>query len=81
MGKLSFATTNHFVLINHSDLYDVIMDPTLLPPTYDKPASYAPGITLTLPRPSTVLDICDFVVEYINSDVLVRAWLLKRDDY
>lgn len=28
--------------------------------------------TFTLERESTVEDICDFIVEYINSDVLVR---------
>jgi RNA-dependent RNA polymerase len=54
-----------------SDLYDVIMDPDLLPPTSDRAASYPSPDPLTLDRPSTVTDICDFVVEYINSDVLV----------
>ncbi|KAJ7481232.1 RNA dependent RNA polymerase-domain-containing protein [Mycena galericulata] len=43
----------------------------LLPPNQEKPASYPDGDTLTLERDSTVDDICDFIVEYINSDVLV----------
>jgi len=34
------------------------------------PAEYPDGATLTLDRDSTVEDICDFVVEYINSNVL-----------
>ena len=36
-------------------------------------AEYPPGETLTLDRESTVEDICDFIVEYINSDVLVGS--------
>ncbi len=60
-----------------SDQYDVIVDNELLPPTKHKPADYPPGVTFTLldedgePRECEVEDICDFIVEYINSDVLV----------
>ncbi|KAJ7685522.1 RNA dependent RNA polymerase-domain-containing protein [Mycena polygramma] len=42
----------------------------LLPPNQEKPAEYPDGDTLTLDRDSTVADICDFIVNYINSDVL-----------
>ncbi|KAJ7709483.1 RNA dependent RNA polymerase-domain-containing protein [Mycena rosella] len=52
------------------DMYSVIQYSPLLPPNQEKPASYPDGDTLTLDRDSTVHDICDFIVEYINSDVL-----------
>ncbi|KAK1227232.1 hypothetical protein PQX77_009776 [Marasmius sp. AFHP31] len=52
------------------DLYSIITYPPLLPPTNERPAAYDPGETLTLDRESTVKDICDFVVDYIYSDVL-----------
>ncbi|KAJ6502132.1 RNA dependent RNA polymerase-domain-containing protein [Mycena sanguinolenta] len=53
-----------------SDMYSVIQYSPLLPPNQRDPAEYPDGATLTLERDSTVDDICDFVVEYINSDVL-----------
>ncbi|KAJ7578483.1 calcium:hydrogen antiporter [Mycena floridula] len=52
------------------DIYDIIMCPELLPPVVSEAASYPPGETLNLSRDSTVDDICDFIVEYIHSDVL-----------
>ncbi|KAL0581139.1 hypothetical protein V5O48_000928 [Marasmius crinis-equi] len=52
------------------DLYDVITHAPLLPGQNEKPASYEAGETLTLDQESTIEDICDFVVEYISSDVL-----------
>lgn len=55
-----------------SDLYAVIKESTLLPPIHHDPAEYEPVGTRTLDRDSTIDDICDFIVEYINSDVLVR---------
>ena len=54
-----------------SDLFSVIRHRPLLPSNVEDPAKYDTGETLTLDRDSTVDDICDFVVEYINSDVLV----------
>ncbi|KAF7311429.1 RNA-dependent RNA polymerase [Mycena kentingensis (nom. inval.)] len=53
-----------------SDLYCVINYAPLLPTSQNEPASYPDGETFTLDRDSTVEDIADFVVEYINSDVL-----------
>ncbi|EEB95185.1 hypothetical protein MPER_05887, partial [Moniliophthora perniciosa FA553] len=54
------------------DLYDVITYPELQPPLDNKPMSYEAGETLTLKEDRTVepRDICDFIVNYINSDVL-----------
>ncbi|KAH6918359.1 RNA dependent RNA polymerase-domain-containing protein [Coprinopsis sp. MPI-PUGE-AT-0042] len=52
------------------DLYAVIQNADLLPPSPAEPADYASAGTKTLDRDSTVHDICDFIVEYINSDVL-----------
>ena len=78
MGKLRgvrlFAVTH----LCYSDLYSVIKYSPLLPSEHADPASYASMGTRALPdgRTSTVDDICDFIVEYINSDVLVRVWIL-----
>ncbi|KZT06990.1 RdRP-domain-containing protein [Laetiporus sulphureus 93-53] len=52
------------------DLYSVIKYGALLPPEHEKPAEYPPGEKNELDRDSTIEDICDFVVEYFNSDVL-----------
>ncbi|KAH8099527.1 RdRP-domain-containing protein [Cristinia sonorae] len=54
------------------DEYQIIQESTLLPTKYSEPASYEGAGTRELNRPgeSTIDDICDFVVEYINSDVL-----------
>ncbi|PCH37887.1 hypothetical protein WOLCODRAFT_65369 [Wolfiporia cocos MD-104 SS10] len=54
------------------DLYSVIKYGPLLPTENKDPASYEPGQTRELEdgRESTVEDVCDFVVEYLNSDVL-----------
>jgi len=43
-----------------------------MPTRVEGPANYEGLGTLELDRNSTVEDICDFIVEYINSDVLVR---------
>ncbi|KAG7092804.1 hypothetical protein E1B28_009121 [Marasmius oreades] len=52
------------------DLYDVITHSELLPTQNEKPASYDEVKTLTLDRDSNIEDVCDFVVEYIYSDLL-----------
>ncbi|KAF7311432.1 RNA-dependent RNA polymerase [Mycena kentingensis (nom. inval.)] len=52
------------------DMYSVIPYAPLLPTSQNSPASYPDGKTLTLDRDSTIDDIADFVVDYINSDVL-----------
>jgi len=54
------------------DLYDVVFHPHLLPTEHVEPAQYPPGETRSNEdkRPSTIDDICDFVVEYIGWDLL-----------
>ncbi|CCM00004.1 uncharacterized protein FIBRA_02029 [Fibroporia radiculosa] len=52
------------------DLYSIIKHGPLLPTEHEDPASYLSAGTRTLDRDSTIADICDFVVEYLNSDVL-----------
>ena len=55
-----------------SDLYSIIKYDPLLPTEHKDPMNYQSVGTRTLDdRESTVDDICDFIVEYINSDVLV----------
>ncbi|KAF8643903.1 hypothetical protein AX16_008919 [Volvariella volvacea WC 439] len=52
------------------DLFSIIQYAPLVPPTIVPPALYPPGETLTLDRESNVDDICNFIVDYIKSDVL-----------
>ena len=47
------------------------MDETLLPPRFEPPASYEGVKPQPLDRDSTVDDICDFFMEYMQSDVVV----------
>lgn len=55
------------------DLFAVIKNESLLPSIVHDPANYAPLTPTLLDEPCNVGHICDFVVEYINSDVLV-SW-------
>ncbi|KAF8969863.1 RNA dependent RNA polymerase-domain-containing protein [Flammula alnicola] len=52
------------------DLFSVICYDSLLPRSLEEPALYEGLPTKDLQRDSSVEDICDFVVEYINSDIL-----------
>ncbi|KAF9526951.1 RNA dependent RNA polymerase-domain-containing protein [Crepidotus variabilis] len=52
------------------DLFSVICHQPLLPTSLEQPMKYDSAGTLTLEKDSTVLDICNFIVEYINSDLL-----------
>ncbi len=55
-------------------MFSVICYDSLLPNVIESPASYTPLPTKDLQRDSTVEDICDFIVEYIHSDLLVCIW-------
>ncbi|KAI9449714.1 RdRP-domain-containing protein [Lactarius psammicola] len=56
------------------DTYDIYYDnPNLLPSLIAQPAEYPPGEVWTLNErrgDATVEDICNFIVEFINSDVM-----------
>ncbi|KAF8123146.1 RNA dependent RNA polymerase-domain-containing protein [Boletus edulis] len=72
-----FPTTGTWSLPNglaggdlDGDTYAVIQYGDLLVPEHDDPASYPPVEPFKLDRPSTIGDVCDFIVEYINSDVV-----------
>jgi hypothetical protein len=73
MGELRLKVVVYMPILR-SDIYNIIQYPSLLPTTHVGPASYPKGKIRTLPdnQKSTVNDICDFIIEYINSDVLVR---------
>ena len=64
-----------------SDTYDVYYDnPGLIPPLHWPPMKESESTPWTLDKDcgdATVEDICDFIVEYINSDVLVCLRLLS----
>ncbi|KAF9246394.1 RNA dependent RNA polymerase-domain-containing protein [Melanogaster broomeanus] len=52
------------------DTYEVIQYGELLVPEHHDPASYPSVAPFKLDRPSTIDDVCDFIVEYIHSDVV-----------
>ncbi|KAI6013233.1 RNA dependent RNA polymerase-domain-containing protein [Pisolithus marmoratus] len=53
------------------DTYAVVQYGPLLDLRPQKPGAYPPVTPFTLGRPSTVNDVCDFIVEYIHSDVVI----------
>lgn len=58
-------------------MFSIIADGSLLPTVYFEPANYeGMGTREFEDREATIDDICDFVVEYIHSDVLVRFLLV-----
>lgn len=64
------------------DVYTVTSLQDLLPSQNYPPAAYKPAQKKLLPQPSTMDDVADFVVDYINSDIvgLVAVnWLLMAD--
>ncbi|KAH7104770.1 RdRP-domain-containing protein [Auriculariales sp. MPI-PUGE-AT-0066] len=52
------------------DLYNICPLLELHPPRTCEPATYPPAERHILPQPATIDDIADFVVEFINSDLL-----------
>ncbi|KAI0033364.1 RNA dependent RNA polymerase-domain-containing protein [Vararia minispora EC-137] len=65
------------------DLYNLIpLDEYFRPKMLYTPATYAPAPKKILDRPSTVDDVADFVVEYINGDalgIIALNWLVIAD--
>lgn len=62
-------------LRSFSDTYDIYyQNPALLPSIQTRPADHPPGEVWTLEEgcQATIEDVCQFIVEYINSDVMVR---------
>ncbi|KAI8995541.1 RdRP-domain-containing protein [Trametes punicea] len=51
------------------DVYNVTTMPELLPPRTYEPASYEPAKRKLVDHESTMVDVAEFVAEYINSDV------------
>lgn len=70
-GYSCHSPTFKTLMTLYSDLYAVIKDETILPPDHHLPAEYPPVGQRKLDRPSTIEDVCDFVIEYIDSDILV----------
>jgi len=73
MGAILFdVQRTGFNPLPSRDLFDVVQCPTMFPPDHVEPAMYPPVNVLTLDHESTIDDVCDFIVQYINSDVLVE---------
>jgi hypothetical protein len=60
------GATPHF-----RDIFMVIKYPQLLPINHDAAASYTAPQPRLLPQACDIKDVCDFVVRYIHSNVLV----------
>ena len=63
------------------DEFLVIHNPALLPFKVHEPAAYTAIGPQPLDRDSTIEDVCDFVVEYMQSDVMVccaMPWRILR---
>lgn len=65
--------------VPYSDTYSVIMHEPLLPTQMETPASYDPLEPRKLPPGQSIEEaVCDFIEEYIHSDVLVSQQLVSR---
>ena len=70
-----------------SDTYDIYYaNPKLLPNLQAEPVAYEADTVRTLEEgrsDATLDDICDYIVEYINSDVMVRShsWVCVFVDF
>jgi hypothetical protein len=65
-------------LRSSSDTYDIYYkNPALLPTIHTEPAEHPPGDVWTLEdgREATIEDVCQFIIEFINSDVMVRIYI------
>ncbi|KAG9048827.1 hypothetical protein FS837_011910 [Tulasnella sp. UAMH 9824] len=66
------------------DEYNLILDPSLFPPSCHPPAQYPSVTPKTLDRPCTTKDLTDWVTDYINSDILgivCHQFLVTADFY
>lgn len=57
------------------DEYDLLIFPGLHPPRIYEPGEYPAAPKKTLQRDSTIKDVADFVVDFINNDMYVNAQL------
>lgn len=80
MGACQSATCMTFPYVTEmetlSDEFLVIKDSGLLPTEYAEPADYKGVKPEKLERDSTVIDICNFFVEYMQSDVVVCFFMI-----
>ena len=54
------------------DEYDLIKLSSMFPTRIMEPGSYPPARRKTLERDSTIDDVADFVVDFINNDMFVH---------
>jgi RNA-dependent RNA polymerase len=52
------------------DLYNIITLPALHPERCVVPAAYTPAVKKTTDYPCTIHDVADFIVDFINSDII-----------
>lgn len=78
MGELSqilLLYQSSCLSIRVRDEFSVIPYSPLLPMTWEGPAKYPKEDPFRLDRDSRVEDICDFIMDYISTDILVRDLL------
>jgi len=64
------------------DIYNLTPMTELHPPETYEPAEYAPAVRKVLKRESTMVDVADFVTDYISSDtlgIIATNWLIIAD--
>ncbi len=76
MGESLYEELHSVLRAACRDLFSVICHETLLPTSVEDAANYESTGTLTVDHDTTVDDICDFIVQYIDSDVLVCSKFL-----
>ena len=75
-SQLSRSENNYHFFFFDRDLFDIYVDnPGLLPPSVQTPAEYPEVMQLDIGRPSTITDVCDFIIQYLENDVVVSIAL------
>jgi RNA-dependent RNA polymerase len=76
-GEVFFLSQNYHLTLCNRDIYAIIQYPPLLNVLNWTPAEYPPVDTLELDRKCDINDICNFVVDYIDSDLLVSLYTAR----
>jgi hypothetical protein len=81
-GWLSGTQPGHLLITFFSDLFYITQEDSLFPTIHHEPAKYDAGLPFILPdgRTAEIDDVCDFVVKYIDSDVLVLTSTRQSDE-
>ena len=74
MVRVAGPSVTRCLMLAAGDEYNVICNESLFPPECYYPAFYTPPKLKELDRPCDINDVADWVVDYINSDLLVSLF-------